>query len=181
MKIIETTGVEAGSFIRFAEGIVGCRSFGVGTILVGLHRVGIVGFKDALKQIDESGLTDREAIVDHLIETLAADNYIPDPQLEAFRTAIWREYLRHKGEDFSEFFSAVDVTVRGDHDDERDRFVKMLRSVLGDFELTPTIRFAPPGQAGPNPQLVIDDEIIIRGPQSRHDFKTAIRKSISDW
>ena len=100
-------------------------SFGVTPILVGLNRVGIVGLGDALKQIDAEGLTEREAIVDRLIETLSPDNYLPESQREAFRIALWREYLRFKGRDLRPFYSEIDVTVRSEPGDERDRFVDL--------------------------------------------------------
>ena len=90
------------------------------TILVGLHRVGLVGFRDALAAAAASGLDDREAIVDSLVETLASENYIPDPGDEAFRIALWREFLRHRGQDFRAFFSEVAVTVRaGDRQEDQ--------------------------------------------------------------
>ena len=96
-------------------------SFGVTPVLVGLNRIGIVGLPDALKKAKASGLTDRERVVDLLFETLTAHNYVPEGQQEDFRTALWREYLRHAGEDPSEFYSEIEVTVRGQADPERDR------------------------------------------------------------
>jgi hypothetical protein len=160
---------------------MGCRSFGVNSVLVGLHRVGIVKLRDALEKAGASGLTDREAIVDLLIETLAADNYIPDRQVDAFRVSLWREYLRFKGEDFSDFFSEIEVTVTGEAGGARDGFVEMAKAVFADFELKPLVTFALPGDGEASPQLVIDGEAIVSGLQSRQRFKAAVRKSITDW
>jgi hypothetical protein len=160
---------------------MGCGSFGVSAVLVGLHRVGIVGLRNALEKADQSGLVDRKAILDLVIDILAVDNYIPEGQKDSFRTAIWREYLRYKGEDFSAFYSEVDVTVRAQPGEERDRFVDTLRSVFRDFELRPVITFVSESKQGANPQLVIGDEIIVRGCPDRQSFKAAVRKSISDW
>ena len=157
-------------------------SFGVTPILVGLNRVGIVGLGDALKQVDAAGLSEREAIVDRLIETLSADNYLPETQREAVRVALWREYLRLKGGDLRPFYSEIDVTVHSEPGEERDRFVETMESVLGDFELKPVVRFAPKKAKEPSPQLVIGEETILRGtPPSRRGFERAVRKSISDW
>lgn len=158
-----------------------CSNTGSDTILVGLHRVGLVGLRAALEKADGSGLEDRDAILDLLIETLAADNYIPDSQLEPFRVAIWREYLRRKGEDIRPFYSEIEVTVTGQPGGDRDQFVGMMRSVFGDFELSPVIAFARAGEGGADPRLVINDETIVRGLQSRRSFKSAVHKSISDW
>jgi hypothetical protein len=46
--------------------------FRVTKILIGLHRVGIVGLQDALEKADASGLRDREEVVSFLMETLGS-------------------------------------------------------------------------------------------------------------
>jgi hypothetical protein len=149
--------------------------------MVDLYRVGLVGFKEALEKADGSGLEDREAIVDLLVDSLTPENYVPDAQMPAFRVAMWREFLRFRGEDVSEFFSEAEVVVRGEPGDERDRFVATLTDVFADFELKPLIAYEPPGEDGPNPQLVINDEVVLRGNPSRQNFKAAVRKSFSGW
>jgi hypothetical protein len=153
----------------------------VSQVLVGLHRVGIVGLGDALKEVDQEGLEDREAIVAAVVERLRSENYIPDAQLEEYRTAIWREYLRMRGEDFSEFLSPVEVIVRGDPGPERDRFEELVRSVLASFELRPVVAFEPADASGPNPQLAVDDDTIVRGVPGRERLKRAVRQRLSDW
>jgi hypothetical protein len=160
---------------------VRCQVPGAPQILVGINRVGIVGLRDALARAGDCGLTEREEIVDFLLEALATDNYIPANRTEDFRIALWREYLRSRNEDFSEFFSEIEVTVAGEVGEKRDGFLELLNTVFTEFELKPVVAFAPPSEDGPNPQLIIDDEIIVRGLQSRHSFKAAIHKSISDW
>jgi hypothetical protein len=140
-----------------------------------------VGLQAAFGKADGSGLVGREALQDFLVRHLAADNYIPESQLEAFRGAIWREYLRHRGEDFSPYYSEIEVIVRGGAGRRRDEFVRVLRSVLGDFELNPVVTFAPAVARGSDIELVINDEVLVRGPHSRRSFKEAVRRSISDW
>jgi hypothetical protein len=160
---------------------VGCKGFGIDTVLVGLDRVGVVGLRDAFESAERSGRVDREAMLDLLMEILQADNYVPDAQNEAFRTAVWREYLRYKGQDFRDFLSEVEVVIRGDAGHDRDRFVEMTHEVLRTFELKPVPRFEPASPEGPNPQLVINDDAVVRGMQTHASFKTAVRKSISHW
>lgn len=81
-------------------------------IRVGLDQIGVVGLHDALKKTDELDPDDREAVVDRMVEVLGPSNYIPDGQVEAYRTAFWREFLRHRGRDFSTWYSELSVTVR---------------------------------------------------------------------
>jgi hypothetical protein len=160
---------------------VGCRSFGVSQVLVGLHRVGITGLKEAMKKAEESGLAGREAIVDGLLRILAADNLIPERQIDAYRIALWREYLRYRGDDFSEFFTEVEVVIRGAPGEELDRFVETAKSVFAEFELKPLASVEPPGGEGPNPQLLIQNDAVVRGFVSRQLLKNALRQTISDW
>jgi hypothetical protein len=136
-----------------------CSSFAVSQILVGLYRVGIVGLHDALKDAERSGL-------------VARDDY---------DLALWREYLRHRGADFRDFFSQVQVTVRGEPSEERDRLVAMATSILAEFELKPEFRFEPCKSGETGVRLLIGDHEIVRGCPTADRFKLAVRKSLSDW
>jgi hypothetical protein len=160
---------------------VRCKDYGVTQIMVGLHRVGIVGLHKAIQKIKDTDLSDREEIVDMLMATLAADNYIPRSQLEEMRIAVWREFLRSRGEDIEEFFSEVSVTVCGDAGEERDRFVELTREVLISFELRPSIEYGEALPDGPNPQLVIGEHAVVQGLKSREHFSSEVRKSLSHW
>jgi len=160
---------------------VDCRSFGVTQILVGLHRVGVVGLQQALREVDGAGLTTRDEVVDLLLDRLTGDNFILEHQDEAYRVALWREVLRRRGEDFREFFSEVEVTVRGEPGGERDAFVGLVESVFGDFELRPVITYAEPSDEGRRLELVANGQVIGHGLQGRNSLKKAVRLSFSDW
>jgi hypothetical protein len=153
----------------------------VSQVLVGLHRVGIVGLNQACEKASASGLAGRQEIVDFILAGIAADNFIPEGQDEAYRIALWREYLRFLGKDFSEFFSEIEVTVRGEPGDDRDRLAGMCASVLAEFELRPVFEFGEAGDDGPTPQLLIGDETVVRGVPSQRSLKTTIRQRLSDW
>ncbi|MFC1853748.1 hypothetical protein ACFL27_26490 [candidate division CSSED10-310 bacterium] len=158
-----------------------CDGYSVTYVLVELHRIGLVGLKKTFMQVDQSGLSDRDAKLDLMLKMLARENYIPLDKIEAYRTTLWREYLRHKGEDFSDFFSPIQVIVRGENGEERNLFVKTLRSVFSYFELKPLISFTPPAPEGPHPQLVVDDQTIVQGYTNHKWFKEAVKRTISDW
>ncbi len=160
---------------------MGCRDPFVRTVRVGLKSIGMVGLRETMDAVEAVGLTDREAIVDRIVEGLAESNHIPDHRDPDYRTAAWREYLRHKEEDFRPFFSSVEVSVHGEAGEDRDRFVELARSVFAELELQPVVTFAAPREEGPNPQLVIDGEAIVRGNHSRVTFKSAIHRTFSDW
>jgi len=147
-------------------------------IRVGLDQIGIVGLHDALKQADELGSSDREAVVDRMMEILGPSNYIPDSQVEAYRTAFWREFLRHRGRDFSDWYSELPVTVRGAPGDERDRFVALVTAVLAAHELRPVFGLSAGGRS---PELVINGEVVASGPQNRASLDRAVRRTFSHW
>lgn len=158
-----------------------CKDPRVTPVLVGLQRIGYVGLADAIRKAAAAGLDEREATVEFLLDALAAENYLPDRSDPFVRTAMWREYLRHRGEDFREFLSEVDVVVRGDPGDGRDAFVNTLREILAEIDLKPAIAFAAPARNGRNPQLVIRDEIVVAGIVGIDRFRSAVRRSVSDW
>ena len=147
-------------------------------IRVGLDQVGVVGLHDALKKTDDLGPDDREAVVDRMMEVLGPLNYIPDGQLEAYRVAFWREFLRHRARDFSAWYSDLPVTVRGAAGDELDRFVALVTAVLAGHELRPVFTFA---AGGPSPELVIREELVASGPQNRASLERAVRRTFSHW
>ncbi len=157
------------------------KDYSVTQVLVGLHRIGVVGLHEGLRKAEEEGLEGRDSIVDRVMEHLGRRNYIPDGLVAPYRVAVWREYLRSRGEDFSEFYSEVQVTVRGEPGEERDQFVELLVSVLAEFELKPIVTVAPAVEGGPSPQLGIGEDTIVSGMPSRQRLKLAIRQSISDW
>lgn len=158
-----------------------CRSFAVSQVLVGLHRVGIVGLRQACEKVSGAGLAGRAEIVSFLVDELAADNFIPETQAGDYRIALWREYLRFVGEDFSDFFSEIPVTVRGDPDEDRDLLVDLCATVLAEFELRPVFEFGDAAGDGPNPQLVIGDTTVARGVPSLRSLKATVRQRLSDW
>lgn len=161
--------------------MMGCQAFGVAQVMIGLHRVGIVGLQQALKDLEARSLRDREEVLAFLLERLACENYIPDSETEAYELALWREVLRSRGEDFSEYFSTVEVTVWGDEGEIRGRFVDLIRSVFAEFELRPTVSLADRVDDGRQPVLTHGDHEILRGLQNRQATRLAMRKSFSGW
>jgi hypothetical protein len=153
----------------------------VDMILIGLHQVGVIGLRDALKKAAESGLEEREEITDFLLTDLSRENYFPNAQIEACRLALWREHLRFHGEDIRPFFTSMAVDVRGAAGDERDRFVETLLEIFHGFELNPQITYHPPDGDDPTPELLIEGEPIVRGCLSEAAFKAAVRRRIGEW
>ena len=158
-----------------------CGNYAVSQVLVGLHRVGVVGLRQACKKAAAADLGGREEILDFLRAELSDENFVPLEQEEAYRTALWREYLRSVGEDFSEFFSEVEVTVSGEPGEDRDQMALLCADVLADFELQPVTEFAEADDEGPNPQLAIAGSTIARGLPTRKSLKATVRHRLSDW
>jgi len=159
----------------------GCSYLKTTQILVGIQSMGILGLPEVLEKVDESGVTERQAIVDFMIEQLKEKNYIPTNLTEPFRTALWREYKRHIKEDITHLFSEIDVTVRGDPGKQRDRFVRMLKKVFGEHELKPLIAFEQPEGKDIYPQLLLRGDPIIKGCIMERTFKLKIKKYLSHW
>lgn len=150
-------------------------------VLVGLRRIGIVGLRESLREVEASGATEREAVVDLMLGTLSRLNYIPPHVEDDYRQALWREYMRHLGEDIRDLYSEIEVVVRGEQGDEMDRFLRALRLAFGEHELKPAVTMEPPDPQGRNPQMLIDGEIILAGATREREVDKAVRAQISDW
>lgn len=150
-------------------------------ILVGRQHVGIHKLHEAFQAIEESELTDREAIASRLFEILSEQNYIPESQAEAYRVAFLREFLRYKGENIAELYSDIDVVVRGAPGEARDRFVEAVRLVLSEFELKPVVHFAPPGGEAVDLTLLVDGEAVVVGDVPSSAIRPLVKRWISDW
>ena len=156
------------------------RDYSVVQVLVGTSRVGLVGLRACQQRADESGLENRQALLDFMMEDLAHSNYIPEGRLEEYRSAVWREYLRHRGEDFTEFYSEIPVTLRGGADQERARLAEMITAALADHELRPAVTWAPP--LGEDlVQLEIDGVKVVCGLPTFTALKQVVRQRLSDW
>jgi len=153
----------------------------VSQVLVGLSRVGLVGLRPALERADASGIEDRDAIIELLMETLAERNYISADSTDAYRLALWREFLRHRGEDIRHLYSEIEVTVRAAPGRELDLFCDTLVEVFAKHELKPAITVEPPDAGGPSPQLWIGDRLIVAGTTDSGAIARHVAKQISDW
>lgn len=161
--------------------MVRCKDYSVTQVRIDMHRVGIVGLADALEAAAESGLEERSAIEDLLLDTVAARNYVPADHVAAYRRALWREFERHRGRDISPYFDDVHVTVRGPAGESRDRFVTLLAAVLAEFELRPLVHFEGQTTGDSALQLDLAGDTILRGMPTRRTLRSAIYRSFSDW
>jgi hypothetical protein len=147
-------------------------------VLIGLQRIGLAGLWEVIKKAESSGLTDPETLLDLMMGALSELNFIPESSTEEYRRAVWREYLRHRGEDYREFLSEIPVVVRGE---ANEGFVADLEAVFAEHDLEPVVSVEPAEPGAPTPELVIDGESVISGPTSRQALRRAIQKQISDW
>lgn len=147
-------------------------------VLIGLQRIGLAGLWEVIKEAERSGLADDAELLDRMMESLSELNYIPDSHEEEYRRAVWREYLRSRGEDYREFLSEIQVVVRGE---AREDLVADLEAVFAEHDLKPVVSPEPAEPGAPSPELVIDGETVIAGPTSRQRLRRAIQKQISDW
>jgi hypothetical protein len=153
----------------------------VSHVMVGLSRVGLSGLEQAIERAEGSGSEDRDEIVSLMMEALAAHNYISAASAEAYRLALWREFMRHRGEDIRHLYSEIDMVVRSEEGPELDRFVETLAKIFGKHELKPAVAVEPPSTEGPNPQLLIGGEVIIAGITDPDRVAKQVGRQISDW
>jgi len=162
---------------------MGCKSYGVSSILVGLHRVGVVGLARALERADEAGLTEdnHAEVVAVMMEGLSRDNYIPEQQRAEFEAALFREFLRHRGKDIHEYFSELPVRVTALPGDQREQVAELVRSVLAAFELKPVFEYCTPTEQDRDLTLTIGHETVSASGLDRTQLQAAVRRRVSEW
>lgn len=153
----------------------------ISQVLVGLRRIGLVGLQQALEKAEASGLEDRDQIVSLMMESLAEANYISSASTDAYRQALWREYLRRRGEDIRHLYSEIEVVVRAHPGPELDRFLETLVDVFAKHELKPVVALEPPSAQGPDPQLLIGDDVVAAGITDPDRVAQRVGKQISHW
>lgn len=158
-----------------------CRVRNTTQVLVGLERIGVIGLEEAFAVADEAEETEREDLVDRMIEVLARNNYVPAGAINQYRTAVWREYLRRRGEDIREFYSEIDVLVLAAPGAETEGFVSALGRAFAKHELKPSVTAEEPQEDAKTPQLLIDGEVVIEGTADPRRLSTAVSRQISDW
>lgn len=153
----------------------------VSKVLIGLDRVGLVGLEAAFERADASGLEDPEELVALLMEALDTDNYVPETSEEDYRGALWREYLRHRGEDIRDLYSQIDVLLRARPGEERDRITHAVTTVLAEHELQPSFSFATADPSAGGPQVSIAGQSVVEGAWSEGSLRRAVRAQLHDW
>lgn len=153
----------------------------VSQVLLGLDRIGLVGLERTFQEADESRLTEREELVSLMMEALSKQNYIPSASHDKYRHALWREYLRHRGEDIRDLYSEIEVVIRSEPGPELDRFLETVVEVFAKYELKPVIELEPPDPLGPNPQLRIREKLVVAGTTDPERIGRAVGRQISDW
>jgi len=157
------------------------KEYSVTQVLIGTHRVGLVGLRGCLQMVGRSDLEDKDAIIGLMMEELSRSNFIPETRAEEYRAAVWREYLRSRGEDFSEFYSELPVVLRGGSDEERDRLDRMITSALAKHELRPAMTVVRAAEEDLELVLEIDGEVVVRGLPTLDGLRKAVRHRLSDW
>lgn len=150
-------------------------------VRVGLDRVGLAGLEQAFERADDSGLAEREELVGLMMEALSTRNYIPAESEDEYRKALWREYLRHRGEDIRHLYSEIEVVVSGEAGEDWDRTVGAVKAVLNEHELEPSFRYESPGPVGASPQVAIAGQVVVRGTRSELAVRKAIKAQMDDW
>ena len=96
------------------------------------------------------------------------------------RPALWREVLRHRAEDFSEFYSPVTVQFSEHPGKDLGAYRQLIQSVFEEFEMRVDIEVEQDAQLT-IPRLAADGELICEGVLANRDLKMAVRRSFSGW
>ncbi|MFO7687170.1 MAG: MTH895/ArsE family thioredoxin-like protein [Desulfobacterales bacterium] len=159
-------------------------------ILVGGHRIGIIGLKPLLEAVarELAGRPDEE-IKAELMKRLGKSNYIAPAAEAAYQTAFFREYKKSIGEPIPEEPSgSLQIKVLGPGCPSCDQLEKDLMTVMAELNLSADLdhvrdikEIACYGVMG-SPALVIDGKVVAVGrvppkSQLKEWLKAASKKS----
>jgi hypothetical protein len=148
-------------------------------MLVGRHRIGLVGLRRILGDAEASGAAEMDALVEHVLERLAEGNYVPDTRRDDYRLAIRREILARRGEDVRELLPSVEIVLRLGSDRARDEMIDAIEGVLERHDMRPVFTAEEPPEDGP--EILADGELLVKKPASRRVVEQAVRRRISGW
>jgi small redox-active disulfide protein 2 len=143
-------------------------------IMIGGHRIGLVGLDEAFERIRSQEFAGDEGLAGALLDLVAATNYIPESSRDAYKQALLREYRIARGDTVEEVAghetrADLEVRVYGPGCANCERLAAETISALAalgldaDFEHVRDIdRVAAIGQVG-LPALAIDGKIVAAG------------------
>jgi small redox-active disulfide protein 2 len=151
-------------------------------IMVGGHRVGIIGLTPVLEAVAKEfvGRTETE-IQAALMERMGKSNYIAPSAQAAYETAFFREYKKFIGEPLPEESGGqLQIKVLGPGCPECDRLEKDLMTVMTELNLPADLdhvrdikEIACYGVMG-NPALVINGKVVAAG-------RVPSKNQLRDW
>jgi small redox-active disulfide protein 2 len=158
-------------------------------IMIGGHRVGIIGLKPVLEAVAQelAGRPDSE-VKDELMARLGRSNYIAPSAKAEYEAAFFREYKKSIGEPLPEDPSgSIQIKVLGPGCPSCDKLEQDLMTVMAELDLPADLEhvrdvkeIACYGVMG-NPALVINGKVVAAGrvpskSQLKEWLKTASKK-----
>ena len=151
-------------------------------IMVGGHRVGIIGLKPVLETVAKEFVGRPEPEIQAaLMERLGKSNYIVPSAQAAYETAFFREYKKFIGEPLPEESGGqLQIKVLGPGCPECDRLERDLMTVMTELNLPADLdhvrdvkEIACYGVMG-NPALVINGKVVAAG-------RVPSKNQLKDW
>jgi len=151
-------------------------------IMVGGHRVGIIGLKTVLETVAKEFVDRTESEIQAaLMERLGKSNYIVPSAQAAYETAFFREYKKFIGEPLPEESGGqLQIKVLGPGCPECDRLERDLMTVMTELNLPADLdhvrdvkEIACYGVMG-NPALVINGKVVAAG-------RVPSKNQLRDW
>ena len=157
-------------------------------ILVGGHRTGIIGLKEALNEAQDrcEGLSDEDT-GSALLEIFSRRNYIPSSITEIYREAFLREYKKHIGEPVDAPASqGLQIKVLGPGCPQCEKLEQEVMAVMAETGVIADLEHVRDlseigtyGVMG-SPALVIDNQIKAVGSvPSREKLKNWIQEAVN--
>ena len=133
-------------------------------------RVGLVGLDDILEKVAGEALASDEKTAERLLHLVSKANFVTPSRRDEYKTALLREFKRHRGEQVSEDGGSLEIRVYGRGCHNCERLVEGVRAALASLEMcadlehvTDVSQIVSLGPIG-TPALVINGRVVSTGP-----------------
>ena len=84
----------------------------ISQIVIGKHRIGLIGLSDAIEDVKQMNLDSERDLENALLERIKQQNYVPDSRVDEYGRALLREYKKYFRIPVEEEPSPAETSIR---------------------------------------------------------------------
>ncbi len=158
----------------------------VSMVIIGGHKIGLIGLSEIFETLKKMNLSDESEIKNQLLEQVKVQNYVPDSKREEYARTLLREYKKFAGlpvEAVQEKLAFPTIRILGPGCTACETMEKDVRAILTELNIAADVdhvrdvnKISEYGMVR-TPSLVINEKIVLNG---RSLPKSQLKKLIGE-